>query len=51
MMNVILELYRLREKAVKALNAVDLFQPLARVQMRTLTAEIKAIDAEIKELS
>lgn len=50
-MNVILELYQLRDDAVKALSAVDLYQPFARVQMRTLAAQIKVIDEEIRELS
>ena len=44
------DLLAMREEAVKRLNAVDLFQPLARLQVRECAAQIRIIDAELKSL-
>lgn len=44
------ELLSIRAEAVKQLSAVDLFQPLARLQVRVCEAQIRIIDAELKSL-
>ncbi|WP_419810691.1 hypothetical protein [Bacterioplanoides sp.] len=41
---LISDLHSMRAEAVKQLNAVDLFQPFARIQLRELEMRIKMID-------
>lgn len=41
------DLQQLRAEAVQQLSAVDLFQPLARIQMKELDTRIKMIDYEL----
>lgn len=44
---LISDLLRMRSEAVQRLGAVDLFQPLARIQMKELDTRIKMIDYEL----
>jgi len=40
----------MRQSAVHELNAVDMFQPLARVRCRECEARIRIIDAELNRV-
>ena len=47
---VVLELLAMKREAIVELNAVDLFQPLARVRCRECEARIHIADTELRRL-